>query len=118
MNDKNKSALLGRAMEIVAALRTEAMFQRSRFSREMIAREMETAADVIEAQAEQLSAVTAERDAAMQDLNGMCWCCKNAKPWVGNLVTCEKLSAHGVLANGGRRKCPDWEWRGDGEDEV
>lgn len=29
--------------------------------------------------------VETERDAALKDLSGQCWCCKNAKPWIGGL---------------------------------
>lgn len=67
----------------------------------------------------------AERDAAVEELRGICWCCVHGKPWekagpLSKLAGCEYLSEIGVLARGGGRcKCSHWEWRGlkkgDGE---
>lgn len=55
-----------------------------------------------------------ERDAALNDLRGMCWCCINGQRWEKskNLVTCDHLKQQGILAAGGSRKCDYWQWRG------
>lgn len=65
-----------------------------------------------------LSCVEAERDAAMKELNGLCWCCKHGKKWDGAPVwskatTCEYMKERGVLAiGGGKSNCDHWEWHG------
>lgn len=97
--------------EQVTNLRTEALFQRSRFSRDMLACELEGAASSIET-------LLAERDAAIEELRGICWCCSNAKPWMDafgdeRLSTCDYITEQGVLARGGGKcKCLHWKWRG------
>lgn len=59
-----------------------------------------------------------ERDAAVEDLRGMCWCCTHGKPWdaagpLSKMTGCEQLSKIGVLARGGGKcKCLYWKWRG------
>lgn len=59
-----------------------------------------------------------ERDALMDELKGICWACKNQKPWkmsvTGDTVACEHLAARGVVAAGGRagKNCEHWQWRG------
>lgn len=70
----------------------------------------EDAADIIET-------LLAERDAAVEDLSGMCWCCEHGRPWdisgeLSRLTTCEYMTGNGVRAYAGRRPCPHWEWRG------
>lgn len=78
---------------------------------------LEDAADAIEA-------LLAERDAALDDLRGMCWCCAHGKPWekagpLSKLTGCEHLAEAGALACGGRnRKCPHWQWRGPQEEPT
>lgn len=61
-----------------------------------------------------IETLLAERDAALNDLRGMCWCCINGQRWEKskNLVTCEHLKQQGILAAGGSRKCEYWQWRG------
>ena len=65
-----------------------------------------------------IETLLAERDAAVEDLRGMCWCCVHGKPWdeagpLSKMTGCEKLSKIGVLARGGGKcKCLYWEWRG------
>ncbi len=72
----------------------------------------------IDAAADAMEILLAERDAAVEDLRGMCWCCVHGKPWepagpLSKLMGCEHLSEFGVLARGGGKcKCPYWEWRG------
>ena len=71
----------------------------------------ESAADVIET-------LLAERDAAVEELRGLCWCCAHGKRWENaplwsNATTCEHMKEQGVLAHsGGKCKCPHWQWRG------
>lgn len=65
-----------------------------------------------------------ERDAALEDLRGICWCCKHGKQWeqsgpLSKLTACEHLKECGVLACGGRSsKCPHWQWRGPKEGDA
>lgn len=68
--------------------------------------------------ADTIENLLAERDAALEELRGICWCCASGKPWekagpLSNLTACEHLSECGVLACGGRNsKCQHWQWRG------
>lgn len=61
-----------------------------------------------------LKALLLERDAALNDLCGMCCYCVNARRWEKskNLMTCEHLREKGILAAGGSMKCEYWKWRG------
>lgn len=67
----------------------------------------------------QFDRVTAERDAALNDLNGLCWCCRQAKPWAitqtgSRIMICDHMKERGVVASAGRAWtcCTHWEWRG------
>lgn len=66
----------------------------------------------------------AERDAAVEDLRGLCWCCVNGKRWEkappwSKATTCDHMRELGVLArSGGKCKCPHWEWRGQQREDV
>ena len=66
----------------------------------------------------------AERDAAVEELRGVCRCCTNARPWMdafyeGRFYTCDYITEQGVLArSGGKCKCPHWQWRGPQREEV
>lgn len=77
----------------------------------------------IEICADSLTAIEtllAERDAAVEDLRGMCWCCAHGKKYENGLswsraTTCEHMRELGVVArSGGKCKCSHWEWRGPG----
>ena len=63
----------------------------------------------------------AERDAAVEELRGICWCCahgRNLEPFSG-LTTCEHMRESGALARGGGKcKCPHWEWRGPQREDA
>lgn len=60
----------------------------------------------------------AERDAAMEELRGDCWCCANGKPWekagpFSKMTCCEHLKEWGAVAISGKAcKCQHWQWRG------
>lgn len=60
----------------------------------------------------------AERDAAVEDLRGMCWCCAHGEKWDkapvwSRMTTCEHMRKSGALARGGGKcRCPHWEWHG------
>lgn len=65
-----------------------------------------------------IETLLAERDAAVADLRGMCWCCAHGKkyenglPW-SKATTCEHMRELGAVArSGGKCKCSHWEWRG------
>lgn len=69
----------------------------------------------------------AERDAAVEELHGICWCCAHGKKWdkapaLSKMTTCEymPIQVSGALARGGGKcRCPHWEWRGlQRKDEV
>lgn len=69
--------------------------------------------------ADAIETLLEERDAAVEELRGICWCCANGKPmrtnaWPHNkITTCEHLAERGILGHAGRRKeCPYWQWRG------
>lgn len=59
-----------------------------------------------------------ERNAAIEDLRGMCWCCSHGKKWDkapewSKMTTCEHIRESGALARGGGKcKCKYWVWRG------
>ena len=65
-----------------------------------------------------LEETMAERDAAVEELRGICWCCANGKPMgrIGRLrscTTCDYMAERGMLGVVGREKdCPHWRWRG------
>lgn len=64
---------------------------------------------------EELLNVTAERDAALNDLAGFCWACAHGEPAkirTRGLTTCNYMRELGALAQGGRCKCKHWQWRG------
>lgn len=52
-----------------------------------------------------------ERDAALKQLQGHCWCCKKGKPLRegSSLMICPHFGARQVIA-GMRSGCPEWEW--------
>ena len=62
--------------------------------------------------------IRVERDALIEELRGICWCCAHGRKWENapgwsKMTTCEHLKEIGVLArSGGKAKCPHWEWRG------
>lgn len=65
-----------------------------------------------------IETLLAERDAAVEDLRGLCWCCANREkyenglPW-SKATTCEHVRELGTVArSGGERKCQFWKWRG------
>ena len=68
--------------------------------------------------ADAIETLLAERDVAVEELRGICWCCANGKPWekagpLSNLTACEHLAECGVLECGWRSsKCQHWQWRG------
>jgi len=65
-----------------------------------------------------IETLLAERDALIEELRGICWCCAHGRKWENapgwsKMTTCEHLKDIGVLArSGGKTKCPHWEWRG------
>ncbi len=73
---------------------------------------------VCEDAATAIETLLAERDAAVEDLRGLCWCCAHGKkyenglPW-SKATTCEHMRELGVVArSGGKCKCKFWKWRG------
>ena len=97
--------------ELVKDFRAEAEFQRVNFGFSTVAKELDAAASAIET-------LLAERDAAVEELRGICWCCANGKPMgrIGRLrscTTCDYMAERGMLGVVGREKdCPHWRWRG------
>lgn len=65
-----------------------------------------------------IETLLAKRDAAVEELRGICWCCVNGKKWGkapswSKMTTCEHLKEQGILARGGgKSKCLYWKWRG------
>lgn len=59
-----------------------------------------------------------ERNAAINELRGICWACINAEKYppspTGLMVTCPHMRERGKAACAGRggSDCPHWEWRG------
>lgn len=53
-----------------------------------------------------------ERDAALAQLRGHCWCCKKGKPLRkgSNLMICPHFSALQGIVGTMRSDCPHWEW--------
>lgn len=74
--------------------------------------------------ADAIETILAERNAAVEDLRGMCWCCTHGEKWDkapiwSRMTTCEYIREQGVLASsGGKRKCQHWEWRGPRGNET
>lgn len=68
--------------------------------------------------ADAIETLLAERDAAVEELRGICWCCANGRPMgrIGRLrscTTCDYMKERGILGNFGKeRDCPHWQWRG------
>lgn len=68
--------------------------------------------------ADAIETLLEERDTAVEELRGICWCCANGKPMgsIGRLrfcTTCDYMQERGILGNFGReRDCPHWQWRG------
>lgn len=66
----------------------------------------------------------AERDAAVEELRGLCWCCVHGEKWAeapvwSKAITCEHMRESGTLARGGGKcKCPHWKWRGPQKKEA
>lgn len=57
----------------------------------------------------ELEQTTRERDAAIQQLSGHCWCCKigvRTKFGKGNLYECKYVGGRAGI----RAVCPHWEW--------
>lgn len=65
-----------------------------------------------------IETLLAERDAAVEELRGMCWCCANGEklkkaPMWSMATTCKYMRELGALArSGGKCKCQHWQWRG------
>lgn len=65
-----------------------------------------------------IETLLAERDAAVEELRGICWFCAHGKKWDkaperSNMTTCDYMKESGVLACLGRKHdCKHWEWRG------
>jgi len=74
--------------------------------------------DALEKAATAIETLLAERDAAVEDLRGLCWCCVRGKKYENGLswsraTTCEHMRELGVVARiGGKCKCQYWQWRG------
>lgn len=74
--------------------------------------------DPLERAADAIETLLEERDALIEELRGICWCCAHGRKWENapgwsKMTTCEHLGEIGVLARGGgKTKCPYWEWRG------
>lgn len=69
--------------------------------------------------ADAIETLLLERDAAVEELRGICWCCANGRPMRTNagiyskITTCEHLAERGILGCAGREeKCQYWQWRG------
>lgn len=84
--------------EFIKTLRDEALFQRSRFGRDLIATELESAATAIET-------LLAERDAAVEELSRRPHhsTCKYGE-------NCDYISA--ITGFPDCYSCDKWEWRG------
>lgn len=71
-----------------------------------------------ESAATAIETLLTERDAAVEDLRGMCWCCANGEKYENGLpfsraTTCEYMREFGAVArSGGKCKCSHWQWRG------
>lgn len=67
--------------------------------------------------ADAIETLLAERDAAIEDLRGMCCYCAHGRRWEktplwSRMTTCEYMQEQGALAiGGGNHKCSRWEWR-------
>ena len=59
-----------------------------------------------------LEKVTRERDAALKQLNGHCWCCKKGKPLRegSSMMICPHISELQGIVGTMRSHCPHWEW--------
>lgn len=53
-----------------------------------------------------------ERDAALKQLNGHCWCCKKGKPLRegSSMMICPHFSELQGIVGTMRSDCPHWEW--------
>ena len=68
--------------------------------------------------ADAIETLLAERDAAVNELRGNCWCCANGKPQkkagpLSEMTCCEHMKEWGAVAICGKAcKCQHWKWRG------
>ena len=96
---------------MISARRREAAYLRESRGQHTLATEFEEDATAIET-------LLSERDAAVEDLRGNCWCCANGKPWekagpLSKMTCCEHLKEWGAVATSGKAcKCQHWQWRG------
>lgn len=80
--------------------------------------------DLLDDAAEGIETLLEERDAAVEELRGICWCCAHGEKWGkapkwSKMTTCEHMREQGALAiSGGKRKCKYWKWRGPQVSEV
>lgn len=71
--------------------------------------------------ADAIETLLKERDAAVEDLRGSCWCCSNGKPWekagpLSKMICCKHMKEWGAVAISGKAcKCQYWQWRGPQE---
>lgn len=68
--------------------------------------------DAIENLAANLANALRQRDAAIEDMRGICYLCKNAKPYRlsgTTMMTCPHING---IASNKQPKCPYFEWRG------
>ena len=71
--------------------------------------------EVYQEAADELEKLRAERDAAVEDMRGICYLCKKAEPvniGLRTLKTCEHLKERKAIATNKRPGCPHFEWRG------
>lgn len=81
--------------------------------------------DDIECAADAIETLLAERDAAVEELRGICWCCANGRPMRTNagiyskITACDHLEDRGIRGCAGREKgCPYWQWRGPQKEQT
>lgn len=72
--------------------------------------------DPLERAADTIETLLAERDALIEELRGICWCCAHGREWENGpglikMITCERLKEIEFLT-----RCPHWQWRGPKKD--
>ena len=99
--------------KLIERLRTESLYK-DKATLEIMDLCME-AADALSTLQAELEKVKAERDAAIKDMCGICYLCKNAKSYkIGTKMmnTCDYMQERGIIASTKTSQCPHFEWRG------
>lgn len=102
------------AADAIAALQAET---------EEVKRDRDLAINLAETNARLYDGAQEKLKQALDDLNGLCWCCIHGHKWEkapdwSSLTFCEHLSGSIAAAGNAKLKCKHWQWRGRKEGKM